>query len=416
MISRLEALRYRCLHYVNQPLKPFQVLVGPNASGKTTFLDAISFLSDLVREGPEEAVAKRTANIYDLFWNHEGHSFQLAVELAIPDAVSKAVHDRFKVIRYEIELGLEPTENKIVLFSENVLLLQEDGILAQAKTSPEAGQTQSIITNNGNPDIRWIIRSSRNERTVYASEIHDSVRKDQLVIQERSAERSALAYLAAGEDARPVTAWLKEYLLHGIHTISLEANDLRAASPPGGGKSLAQSGSNLPRIIEHLEKTSSDIHEQWLAHVRTALPEIRDIQIVERPEDRHKYIKIEYADGTRIPSWMVSDGTLRLLALTILAYLPDSKGIHLIEEPENGIHPMAIETVYQSLSSAYDAQIFVTTHSPVILNMARKEDLLCFSRDEEGAVNVIEGNKHPALRNWNHEVALGVLFAGGVLS
>ena len=43
MITLVEALNYRCLKYARQTLKPFQVLVGPNATGKTTFLDVISF-------------------------------------------------------------------------------------------------------------------------------------------------------------------------------------------------------------------------------------------------------------------------------------------------------------------------------------------------------------------------------------
>lgn len=48
MITSIEALHYRCLKYVSQPLDRFHVLVGPNASGKTTFLDTIAFLGSVV--------------------------------------------------------------------------------------------------------------------------------------------------------------------------------------------------------------------------------------------------------------------------------------------------------------------------------------------------------------------------------
>ena len=37
------------------------------------------------------------------------------------------------------------------------------------------------------------------------------------------------------------------------------------------------------------------------------------------------------------------------------------------EEPENGIHPRAIETVVQSLGMLYDSQVWVSTHSPIVL-------------------------------------------------
>jgi predicted ATPase len=72
---------------------------------------------------------------------------------------------------------------------------------------------------------------------------------------------------------------------------------------------------------------------------------------------------IHYAGGVEVPQWMVSDGTLRLLALTLLAYLPGVQGVYLVEEPEVGVHPTAIETIIQSLSSVYEGQVLVTSHS-----------------------------------------------------
>src|SRR5205807_6568994 len=102
------------------------------------------------------------------------------------------------------------------------------------------------------------------------------------------------------------------------------------------------------------------------------------------PDDRHRYLEICYQGGLRVPSWMASDGTLRLLALTILAYLPQFDGVYLIEEPENGIHPIAVETLYQSLSSVYDAQILLATHSPVILSLAEADKVLCFKKTASG--------------------------------
>ena len=104
-----------------------------------------------------------------------------------------------------------------------------------------------------------------------------------------------------------------------------------------------------------------------------------------------------------------------MLALTILAYLPDIEGTLLIEEPENGIHPKAIETVFQSLSSVYNAQVLIATHSPVIISAAHIENILCFAKSTEGATDVINGNDHPDLKEWKGETPLDVLFASGVL-
>ena len=108
---------------------------------------------------------------------------------------------------------------------------------------------------------------------------------------------------------------------------------------------------------------------------------------------------------------------MRLLALTIPAYLSDTEGTFLIEEPENGIHPKAIETVLQSLSSIYGSQVLVATHSPVALNMLEPASVLCFAKDPTGATDIVSGDDHPVLRNWKQgEPDFGVLFASGILS
>jgi predicted ATPase len=49
VIVRIQALRYRGLRYVDQPVDRFRLLVGPNASGKSTFVDVVGFLGDLVQ-------------------------------------------------------------------------------------------------------------------------------------------------------------------------------------------------------------------------------------------------------------------------------------------------------------------------------------------------------------------------------
>src|SRR5260370_381078 len=122
---------------------------------------------------------------------------------------------------------------------------------------------------------------------------------------------------------------------------------------------------------------------------------------------------IRYRGGLEVPSWGASDGTLRLLALTLPAYLLDFTGVYLIEEPENGIHPRAVETAFQSLSSVYDAQILLATHSPVIVSTAPASSVLCFAKTPEGATDIVRGDRHPALREWKGETNLSVLFAAG---
>jgi predicted ATPase len=193
---------------------------------------------------------------------------------------------------------------------------------------------------------------------------------------------------------------------------------IRKASPPKQGKGFKADGSNLPWVVEDLKQGNGDRFMDWVSHLRTALPDLLDIRTVEREDDRHRYLMLKYDTGIEVPSWSASDGTLRLLALTLPAYLPKFRGVYLIEEPENGIHPKAVESAFQSLSSIYDAQVLLATHSPVLLSLIKPKDagkVLCFAKAKDGSTDIVSGDRHPALSSWQGDPNLSVLFAGGVL-
>ena len=228
--------------------------------------------------------------------------------------------------------------------------------------------------------------------------------------------RSALANIPADESSFPVSLWFREMLENGVQNLILDSQVIRQPSPPGLGRRFLSDGSNLPWVINDLSK-DADRFAMWLEHVRTALEDVGDIRTVEREEDKHRYLVIDYANGASVPSWLVSDGTLRLLALTIPAYLKESQGIFLIEEPENGIHPKAVETVIQSLTSIYHGQVLIATHSPVVINQLVPRQILCFAKDPSGATDIVSGDLHPRLKEWKEgKPDLSVLFASGILS
>jgi predicted ATPase len=172
-------------------------------------------------------------------------------------------------------------------------------------------------------------------------------------------------------------------------------------------------------VIRDLREAAPKRFREWLGHVQTVLADIADISVVERPEDNHAYLAVQYAGGGQpVPSWLLSDGTLRFLALTLLPYVTLVPAIYLVEEPENGIHPKAIDAVFDSLSSVYDGHVSVATHSPLILGLAarrQRERILCFSKSPSGATDIVRGDEHPALRHWRGEPYLSVLYAAGVL-
>jgi predicted ATPase len=411
MITRIEALGYRCLRYISQPLDPFHVLVGPNASGKTTFLDVIAFLGRLVSDGVDEAIEERTQNFYDLLWRGEGRKFELAIEARVPEILRENL-GQFNTVRYEVSVELDAIIQRFGLLAERVFLKNTSTSpgIAKIPVTIFESQTDRLVREGL---IQYVVSKKPNGEALFVSENHVPPFSD--LFYKLGPGRAALASLPPDESRFPISFWLKELLASGVQQLVLNSILLRKASPPGQGLRFRSDGSNLPWVIAELRQRAPDRYRLWITHLQTAFPDLEDVQTIERPEDRHRYLVLIYKGDLKVPSWMASDGTLRMLALTLPAYLEGFEGIYLIEEPENGIHPRAIETMTQSLSSVYDAQVLLATHSPVILSAVEAEQILCFSKDAEGATAIVRGSEHPALRSWKHETTLGTLFAAGVL-
>ncbi len=420
MLKRIELKNYRIFKYISQNISEFQILIGANATGKTTFLDSISLVSDILSLGLETALNIRCASFNDLTWSGNGGCIEIALEFALPkiiiDKLEKNSH--FDTIRYEIKIGLIESSDLAILGERALLLYTKD-----EKQSKKDATLFPFFETENNLVYNKIIEKNTKEVLHKVAGGNDSFYPENIEAEKKGwipsfklgYKKSALANLPDDEDKFPASVWLKEFLNKGVQVFMLNSLAIRQASRPGQGKSFRTDGSNLPWVIDDFKKNHKKKFDSWLKHLRTALTDISDIKIIENPDNKYKYIKLVYQSNIEVPSWLISDGTLRLLALTIIAYLPDFKGIYLIEEPENGIHPKAIETVYQSLSSVYDAQILIASHSSILLSIAELDKILCFGKTTEGIGAIVNGNEHPRLKNWKGETNLSVLFAGGIL-
>lgn len=422
MITLIEAKNFKSFKFIHQPLNKFHVLIGANASGKTTFLDVISFLSDVLNDGIDSAIRKRTSNFSDLTFSSRGGDIEIAIESELPQSIIQKLGNKsLNIIRYEIRLGLDTITKEHAIKAERVILINQDSIISYYP-SPQRTlfpvftvEPKSIVKKKYRPTTfkTTITKKLRGNDNFY-DETYEKSGKGWMPSFKLGIKRSALGNLPADVTKFPASTWLKDFLIEGVQLFILDSLNIRKASPPGQTKKFKVDGSNLPWVIEDLKKDELRFNK-WISHIRTALPDVQNISTIEREDDKHRYLQIEYDNNIKVPSWLISDGTLRLLALTLPAYLSDLGGVYLIEEPENGIHPKAIETVYQSLSSVYNSQILIASHSPVILSMVNPGDVLCFAKTKEGVTDIVNGKDHPMIKNWQGKINLSELFASGIL-
>ncbi len=419
MLRRIEALNYRGLKHIAQDLAPFQILVGANASGKSTFLDAIRFVHHFIRDGLEETLMGRGRNFNELLFHQKGSGFELVLEFQLPPhLVIQTSVNQFDAVRYEIMIeGFTPFQHmsrldfEPHLSEERLWLMDTSRQLPQPQETPLPEHLLRVVRSEPYPDARLVFqRSAGIKSTVYCSE-----RDDKQYEFGASFFKSAFNNLPVDDYRFVVASWVYDILVKKVHSIAPLSYQMKRPSSPIYGWDFRTDGSNLPFVIDTLRVEHPQVYQDWLSHVQTILPDIEDIKVIEQEYDRNLFIAIKYRQMEKpVNAWLVSDGTLYVLLLTIIAYLPDDQSIYMIEEPENGIHPLAIEGIYEVLSSAYDKQIFVATHSPLFLGLANPKEILCFSKNSDGAVEIVRGDNHPALQEWQGEIPLSTLYASGV--
>jgi len=430
MISRIQALNYRCLRYVDQPLKPFQVLVGGNATGKSAFLDVIALLGDLLRVGLDGALLiqpsrigteGRATTVGELIFNQVSDQFQVAVEIPIPERLQEiGGNGQYSLARYEVALG-KGKAGELIIAGET-FWLSTRSMARRLRSEPP--QIMLFPAERTVPDTIFGAGGGKRSPAYLRKVVNKSLAGNDYFQSETSKwnnifrvgpRKAALANLPEDEARFPISMWVKKLLMEGIHVLALNSAAMRRPCSPSSRRTFLVDGSNLPLVVKDLQEQHPDTFDDWVEHIKTVIPDLISIKVYERHEDRHLYLVLRYNPAIEIPSWLLSDGTLRLLALTLLAYLPSQEGIYLIEEPENGIHPLAIEAVFQSLSSVYGGQVLLASHSPLILGLSEPDQILCFAKNPSGATDIVSGYQHPRLRDWRGETDLATLYASGVL-
>lgn len=458
MITRIEAHNYRCFPDLDISLDRYHVLAGPNGAGKTTLLDIPVLVSDMISERRavsaflEREESRRTARattLTDLLCRGTGEAIGFALEARLPTEVADelaslsqgvAVSGRRTPTHVRYELRLSVTTRVLGVSDEFLFLFNEEerrpsgDISGKYEEVPPwiswlAGKLrfpswQPVMIRQGNSLTQYLpevetrpTAETAPRRPLRSRQPAPEIRPDIRPIQVPP-EQLALGVVPPDRTLFPAAVWFMELLRDNVVFYSPDWEVLRSPAPPGLRGRLMSSGQNLAWLAFDLQNSDPEEFASWIDHVRAALPQIHGIHAIEREEDHYAYLSVEYEGGYHVTSSGLSDGTLRILAMTIIPFLPQDAAPQLLvtEEPENGIHPRAIETVLESLSSLYGRQVWVSTHSPFVLAHTELDDILLTRLAEDGSVAVVSGPQHHRLQEWQGEADLGTLFAAGVLS
>jgi predicted ATPase len=182
---------------------------------------------------------------------------------------------------------------------------------------------------------------------------------------------------------------------------------------------LARDGSNLAGYVLDLAERAPDAFNGVVDAMRFVLPYMKDIRPVLPSTEIDRRVFLELAEKNfRIPGWMLSSGTLRLLAILALLRDPQPPPVLFIEELENGLDPRTIGMLVEEIRSAVTekrTQVIATTHSPYLLDQLTFDHVIVVERNESGDAEFWRPSDEESLKSWYEKFSLGQIYTMGQL-
>lgn len=192
--------------------------------------------------------------------------------------------------------------------------------------------------------------------------------------------------------------------VHSWQFLHLNPDALREPGSTNAPRSLSPNGSNLPTTLVRMQAEDKFSLTGVSLDMANLVPGILKIR-VEQDKTSDKYVIFaETSDGRSFSSRVLSDGTLRLLALAIMKNDLQFQGVLCLEEPENGVHPQRLRNLARLLQRMATnlnepeevdeplRQVLITTHSPAFISLPEIIDSLLFAYTMTSVEPLSSGN------------------------
>ncbi len=327
------------------PLRPINVVIGPNGSGKSNFIGVFEFL-------------------------HEIRAGRLRDYVKVAGGADRVLHFGSKTTK-EVSFALSFTEG---LYELKLRPTAADELYEYEETRPLAGNPDHLITNRP------------------------------VTTDEESAKWN--------EERRRGLGRLLDWRIYHFEDTSF-SSPMRKTAKLHDNRFLRQDGANLPAFLYLLQERHRESYKLIVRTVQRVAPFFDDFRLAPlqlKPDD----IKLEWrhkrSDQYFDPS-SLSDGTLRFIALATLFLQPEQHrpSLILVDEPELGLHPYALEVLAALVRQASQTtQVILSTQSSPLLDHFQPEDVLVAERVDGGTQ--LRRLDSQQLATWLENYSLGQLW------
>ena len=183
---------------------------------------------------------------------------------------------------------------------------------------------------------------------------------------------------------------------------------------------LDKTGTNIAEYLQSIRDLDVQAFNGIVETLRVVLPYVDDLQPEITSElDRKVYLMIsEDKIAGKQPGWLLSTGTLRILALLAVLRHPKPPPVIIIEEIENGLDPRTIHLLVDEIRYFVESkrgQVIATTHSPYFLDLLKLSQIVVVERDESGSPVFTRPGSQKSLEDWAQKFSPGKLYTMGKL-
>ena len=341
--------------------KPFSLLIGPNGSGKSNVIEAIELLSFVARGQPLYEIGDigRGSNVLEVRGGLQACGWGGEDRFLLSFSAGILFKSEQRPFRYDVEICTRPYPQVI---DERL----------------KVGDRMLYETLPKQPD------STSHDLTVWYDNFARGGRKPSAQV---SSDRSVLSQYRefAASKNREYSACLmavQAIMLHLQESFVLDPEPkLMHNYERVGDTILKRNGSNLSAVLYGLSTGDED--------QRTILQRLLE-KISQLPDEPYKEFDFTITklrdvifgfqehSGYRVDARVLSDGTLRTLAI-LTAFETVSEGSRIvIEEFDNGLHPSRVGILSEAITEvAKDRRlnVLVTTHNPATMNFLTREQL-----------------------------------------
>ena len=385
MITRVEVEGFKNLDQVDLPLQPFQAIAGRNAAGKSNLFDALGLLSKLAEKDLSTAFASLRGEPGELFSQapdgSPGSRIRFAVELLVEpttrDQWGKEAELSSTRLRYELTISRRRDES-----GADDLRIERESMYPIQKTQDTARFPRKLRNLARYATRReHFISTDSDERKIALHQDGRAGRKQEFHPGEMRGTVLSGVTSTAFRHTFAVREELKRWTF-----LQLSPEELRKPSAFLSPTSLGHNGSNLASSLARIFRTTPGALERLGSELALLVPRVDEVRVDEDIARQVYTVVVRFRDGREFSSRVLSDGTLRLVALLTLAIDPQHRGVVCLEEPENGVHPSALPDVVRLLRrlAVQDAhltesglrQILFNTHSPALVKLLKPEEII----------------------------------------